>query len=301
MLKFLVALLVFFLSFLPSTSKTEKKIESLKEYVNGTQNREIARNLNDFFVTEKIDDFKKLSTSAAASYLVDERSGLVLYEKNSNQKLPPASLAKLMTAIVVVSEANLSEIVTVKKQKTQPLDSTMWLVTGDKLSVEDLLHGLLINSGSDAALNLAEHVSGDSENFVALMNEKAKNLGLTETQFTNPVGWDEPGNFSTAKDLTNLSRIALKNQKIKEIVNKKSYNARALNGRLYPLYNTNILISQPGFYGVKTGTTYDAGQCLTFIYDNDKTTMVGTVLNSKERFIETESLIRWAKGNYIFN
>jgi serine-type D-Ala-D-Ala carboxypeptidase (penicillin-binding protein 5/6) len=205
-----------------------------------------------------------------------------------------------MTALVVISETEINEVVEISPQNVRLDDSTMGLINGDKLSVGDLLHGLLINSGSDAALNLATHVAGSELEFVELMNQKAKILGLENTNFSNPVGWDDQNNYSTAKDLTNLARIALTNKEIKSIVGKKNYIVQSENGNTYYLNNTNQLLRNPQYLGIKTGTTFRAGECLVTYYEEGDKKIIGTILNSTGRFNETTKIIKWTKDSFVW-
>jgi D-alanyl-D-alanine carboxypeptidase len=253
----------------------------------------------DFQTVEQVKDFKDIAVQARAAYFIDLHSGQVLVEKDSEERLPMASITKLMTALIVIEKTDLNEIVTVPSNETRFGDSTMGLVRSDRLTVYNLLQGLLINSGSDAVLTMAMYTAGTEANFVSLMNERATMLGLSNTQFTNPVGWDEVGHYSTAHDLAILTTVALKNPTIKEIVAKKSALVVSATGRRYLLTNTNLLLSNK-FLGAKTGTTYAAGECLASYYvDRDKE-LVGVVLDSSARFRETSSLIDLVSQRFIF-
>ncbi len=281
--------LLVLMSLLPAFSEKEELERSFRDRINEKGQVEVETKVNP--LPEKVEEMGEIYLSSQAAYFIDFHSGKVLFEKNPSKKVPPASLTKLMVAIVASSRVNPEDIVTVKKQETRVSDATMGLVIGDKIKVEELLHGMLINSGSDATLNLVSHISENEESFTELMNKEASLLGLNNTHFTNPVGWDDAGNYSTAKDLTNLARIALKNENIKKIVNKESHAAKSENNRIYPLRNTNQLLSLPGYEGIKTGTTLRAGECLASYYiDNDKK-ILGIVLGGHSRFFETRKII----------
>jgi D-alanyl-D-alanine carboxypeptidase (penicillin-binding protein 5/6) len=251
-------------------------------------------------IPEKALNYQGISSSSSAALFVDVASGEILFEKNKDKRLPMASTTKLMTALVAVSETEPSDLVTVPAYKTLPLDTTMGVSTGDKLRVSELLHGLLIESGADAALALSNHIGGTEERFVAMMNERAAKLGLTDTQFTNSIGHDENGHYSTATDLVKLSRIVLSNPLIAEIVAKPTYTATSESGKKYYLSNTNILLGGNTFVGVKTGTTYAAGQCLISLYKEGEKEIIGVVLGSSDRFYETKGIIDWTKRNFTW-
>jgi serine-type D-Ala-D-Ala carboxypeptidase (penicillin-binding protein 5/6) len=249
----------------------------------------------DPIIPLKTDPLSQATNYSKAAYFIDMKSGEVLYAKNENAKLPMASTTKLMTAIVAIEHLNLNQTVTVKPLNTLPLDSVMGLAPGYKIKVSELLNGLLIESGADAAETLAVATSGTENKFVALMNEKAKLFGLTNTQFTNSVGHDDSGNYSTAKELSALARIALSNKTIADIVRKQTYVATTESGKTFYLSNTNLLLSDPNYKGVKTGTTTDAGQCLITLYDDGTRQILGVVLDSPDRFGETSSVVDWTK------
>lgn len=296
MSNFFIAFLLFAVALLPTNSKSNLWEEKLRERLDNKSI--VSEEILIDPIPEEIEAFREASVNARAAYFIDIKSGKILFDKNSDTKLPIASIAKLMTAVVVIGENELDEIVTIKPQITQLSDSTMGLVINDRLTIDELLHGLLINSGSDAAMNLAVKTSGSEKDFVSLMNKKARIFGLENTNFTNPVGWDETNNFSTAKDVSNLARVALTSDTISEITSKRFHVAKSLNGRQYFLNNTNQLLSQVGYTGIKTGTTYRAGECLvTYYMDNDKE-VIGVILNSPARYNETGYIINWLRGNF---
>ena len=243
----------------------------------------------------KSDSLAERTSYSKAAYFIDLSSGEVLFAKNENEKLPMASTTKLMTALIALEKLKSDQIITVPTLHTLPLDSVMGLTAGDKVSVSELMHGLLIESGADAAETLAIATSGSENQFVALMNEKASMFNLTNTQFTNVVGHDATGHYSTAKDLSKLARIAMSNKQIAEIVGERSYVASSEAGKKYYLTNTNLLIGTPGYIGVKTGTTYQAGECLISLYDDGERKILGVVITSPDRFGETQDIIEWTK------
>ena len=234
------------------------------------------------------------TASAGAVYSIDLDSDETLTSKNTDKQLQIASLTKLMTAYIILKEEkDLDRVVPVTSLNPQVGDSTMGLVIGDKMTIRGLLDGLLIPSGSDAAETLAIANGGSVAAFVAKMNTTAKDLNLTNTHFANPVGWDDTANYSTAKDLTELTRILLRNETFTEIVQTKTKTVTTVGGRALPLATTNQLLYNSGFSGVKTGYTFGAGECLISLYKDGKTEILTTVIGSGARFSETESIKGW--------
>jgi len=232
--------------------------------------------------------------SARAVYSIDMASNEPLEEKNIDVRLQIASLTKLMTAYVILKEEkDLSRTFEVTKLTLQDGDSTMGLAIGDEMTIEGLLKGTLIKSGSDAATTLAIGNSGDVSTFVAKMNQAAVDLNLKNTHFANPVGWDDPNNYSSARDLTELVRILLRNKTFAEITSTRDTNVQTVAGRNLHLATTNQLLGNSGYMGVKTGYTYGALECLVSLYKDGKTEILTTVIGSGARFYETESIKGW--------
>ena len=239
------------------------------------------------------------SATAKASYSVDLISNEVLTSKDADERLQVASLTKLMTAYVILkNEPDLNKEFVVPVLAGQVGDSVMGLTTGDRLTVRDLLAGLLMNSGSDAAQTLAANDAGSVTAFVAKMNEAATSLGFTNTHFANPVGWDDAANYSSAKDLTELARILIRNQTFAEIVSTKTKTITTTAGRVIQLATTNQLLYNPGYIGIKTGNTNEAGECLISLYKDGKTEMLTTVIGSSNRFAETDSIKGWILDHF---
>jgi len=228
------------------------------------------------------------TVSATAAYVIDSQTGTVLYEKNPDQQLPMASLTKIMTALVVLGNFSLDEVLTVPDVCANLPPSKIGLAAGQTLTVEDLLYGMLVVSGSDAACALSHHFNGD---FLALMNQKAEELDLKQTHFENEVGFDgENGNhLSTARDLVKLSQIALQNGVFRKIVGTKEVT---LGGFL--LTSTNeLLFTLPGTTGIKTGHTEEAKGCLALSYERNGHEIIGAILGSDDRFREMQDILNW--------
>ena len=199
-----------------------------------------------------------LDVSAKSAILLDAFSGEALYEKNADARLPMASTTKIMTAIVVLENTSPDDVVTVKKESTLVEGSSMYLREGERLKVLDLLYGLLMLSGNDAALALADFTGGDVESFVRQMNIKAGELGMHGTSYENPNGLDGEKHYTTARDMAALTHCAMENSVFREIVGTKSCT-RA--GRFMTNHN-KLLWRYDGAEGVKTGYTRRSGRCL---------------------------------------
>ncbi|MCX7749697.1 MAG: D-alanyl-D-alanine carboxypeptidase [Clostridia bacterium] len=216
------------------------------------------------------------STSAI---VMDMESGRILFEKNGNSKKNIASTTKIMTAIVAIENGNLEDTVVISKRAASVWGSTIKLKEGEELTLKELLYGLMLKSGNDAAIAIAEHIGGSVEGFVERMNQKAKDLGAVNTSFKSPHGLDMEGHFSTAHDLAVITQYALKNTTFSKIVGTTSFS---ITGR--SLQNTNEMLSiYPGADGVKTGYTGGAGRCLVASATRDKWRIISVVLGCPTR------------------
>lgn len=227
-----------------------------------------------------------LDISAQSAILVEATTGKVLYSKNSDEERGMASTTKIMTAIIVLESADSDEIVTVKESCTGIEGSSMYLQPGEKLSVSDLLFGLMLKSGNDCAAALAEHIAGSEQEFVSLMNEKAKTLGLHHTRFINPSGLPDDEHFSTAHDMARLAAYAMQNEQFRRIVSTKSCKI----GTRY-LTNHNRLLSQAeGCDGIKTGFTKSSGRCLVTSAVRDGIRLIAVTLNAPNDWNDHQAL-----------
>ena len=268
-------------------------------------------------------DEEELTIDSPAVVLMDGSSGKILFEKNSNEKMYPASLTKILTAIVVLENCdNLNETATVSNNAVMSLSYgyvTANLQIGEELTVDQLLHVLLIGSANDAAIVLAEHISGSVEDFAVLMNEKAKEIGCTNSNFLNPNGEHDVGHYSTANDLALIARYAMQNETFREIVKQTSYKLPATNeypndDRLFTTTNELLIVNnndrQDNYYykyaiGIKTGFTTPAGNCLAAAANKDGleciTVILGATSNSQgfsNRYLETIKMFKYAYNNY---
>jgi len=230
----------------------------------------------------------------AHSILLKElRSGRVLYEHESEKRLSPASLTKIMSALVILEKGHLADQATVSKNAARAPKTHLRLKAGEVFLLEDLLKAMLIVSANDACLAAVEHVGGDEDQFVMLMNAKAAALGLTDTHFSNGCGFDGPDHYSTAEDLAKLSEVALQNAVFRELVREEREIITPISGhRAYVLHNTNRLLGRiPGVEGVKTGFTSKAGRCLIAKVSQNGSDLLLVILNSNRRWNTAKSLI----------
>jgi serine-type D-Ala-D-Ala carboxypeptidase (penicillin-binding protein 5/6) len=232
----------------------------------------------------------------AHSILLKElKSGRVLYEHASEKRLSPASLTKIMSALVILENGNLADQATVSKNAARAPKTHLRLKAGEVFRLEDLLKAMLIVSANDACLAAVEHVGGDEAQFVMLMNAKAAALGLTDTHFSNGCGFDGPDHYSTAEDLATLSEVALQNAVFRGLVREEREIITPVIGhRAYVLHTTNRLLGHiPGVEGVKTGFTSKAGRCLIAKVSQNGSDLLLVILNSNRRWNTAKSLISY--------
>lgn len=244
---------------------------------------------------------EELKLNSKIGLIFDRNSKTILYEKNGLKQVPMASTTKIMTAIVVLENANLDDIVTISKKAAGTGGSRLGLKTNDKITVHDLLYGLMLKSGNDAAVALAEHVGGGIDGFAELMNKKASEMGLVNSHFVTPHGLDQEKHYTTAYELACMADYALNIPKFREIVGSKKYNI-TINARSSLIGNTNELLGNLyGVYGVKTGFTNGAGRCLVTACKRDDIDIITVVLSAntkKERTLDSVKLIEYTNKNY---
>ncbi len=232
----------------------------------------------------------------AHSILLKElNSGRVLYEHEPGKRLSPASLTKIMSALVILEQGRLDDFVTVSPTAARAHKTHLRLKAGQVFRLDDLLKGMLIMSANDACLAAVEHVGGDESQFVELMNEKASSLGLADTHFSNACGFDDSDHYSTAEDLAKLSVIALEQPTFRDLVKEERAMIMPVNGtHAYVLHNTNRLLGRvPGVEGVKTGFTSRAGRCLIAKVSQNGSDLLLVILNSSRRWNTAMSLINY--------
>lgn len=250
-----------------------------------------------------------------AVILIENQTGKTLYEKNSEQKMYPASTTKILTAILSIEKGNLNDKVTVSKTaiaQMKPGYTSAYLSEGEIISVEDLLKVLLINSANDASNVLAEYISGSIDSFVTLMNEKSKELGCTNTHFVTTNGLHDDNHYTTAKDLAIIARYCMQNETFRKIVSMKKCVIPATNKSEERIYkNTNDLINPTsGYYypsciGIKTGFTSEAKNCLISACSKNGLQVIAVVLGASitenhksARYVDSKNLYDYTYSNY---
>jgi serine-type D-Ala-D-Ala carboxypeptidase (penicillin-binding protein 5/6) len=248
------------------------------------------------------DGIKAPPLSAQGIVIQDLTSHAVIFERQADRHMLPASTTKIMTALVAIDQwQNLSTVLTVKNED-RAIGQTIDLIQGEQLTVESLLKGILIHSGNDAALALADNYPGGYSAFVSAMNAKAKSLHLENTTYKNPSGIEQYGHVTTPRDLAILAGVAMSNPLIAEIVNTKFTVIKDITGEIaHPLETTNELLGAvDGLRGLKTGWTENAGECLVSYVERDGHPVVIVILGSLDRFGETSKLVDWVYGHHTW-
>ncbi len=251
----------------------------------------------------KIGNDNDINIDAKSAIAFDAETDFVLYEKKSKEKMPIASLTKIMTALVALENNKLDDVVTISESAFNAGERKEGLAKGEKIKLGDLFKIMLVSSNNIAASALAEHASGNVKDFVGLMNKKAEELGLKDTVFYNPTGLDqESKNISTAYDIAQLVDYSLDKPLIWEYSKIQNATLNSLDGKIkHRIKNTNLLVGKlENVIGGKTGFTDEAGECLALITENPqkKSRVITVVLNANNRFLQTEKLINWVFGNY---
>ncbi len=232
-----------------------------------------------FLIFSKI-EASAFSVSAECACVIDANTGRVIYDKNMNKTHTMASTTKIMTALVALENSPLDKTVTVSGNAAGTEGTSLYLKKGQKVTMEDLLYGLMLQSGNDAAIAIAEGVSGSVASFADLMNEKAKSIGAVNSSFKNPNGLDEEGHATTAYDLALITCEALKNEKFSEIVSTKSKTI--LDGTKTVSNHNKMLKLYEGCTGVKTGFTKKSGRCLVTSAERNGIKLVAVTLNAPD-------------------
>ncbi|MFC4767297.1 D-alanyl-D-alanine carboxypeptidase family protein [Effusibacillus consociatus] len=241
----------------------------------------------------------KPSVEAEGALLMDMKSGQILYEKNPHERFYPASITKVLTAIIALENSRLDEQVVTSKLAREQEGNRVYLAEGESQTMENLLYGLMLNSGNDAAIAIAEHISGSVESFAELMNQKAKELGAKNSHFVNPNGLHDPNHYTTPYDMTLISRYAMQNPKFREIVKTET---RPWHGKEWEsvLYNINpMLYNYEGVNGVKTGYTDQARQTIVVSAIRGDRELIGTLMKMETKM--TVRLDSTALLDYGFN
>ena len=244
-----------------------------------------------------------LNLNSKSCIVLDRQSKNIIYGKNEKNKVKMASTTKIMTAIIVIENGNLDKTIEISKKAASTGGSRLGLKTGDKITINNLLYGLMLCSGNDAAVALAESIAGSVSDFAILMNNKAKELGLKNTHFETPHGLDSDNHYTTAYELALLTDYALKNSTFSKIVGTKNYTIN-INGYPKNLTNTNELLGNlNGIYGVKTGFTNGANRCLVTACKRGDMDIICVVLGADTKKFRTQDsikLIEYTFNNYTY-
>ena len=241
------------------------------------------------------------STLSANQYiLMDETTGRIIKGKNYHTPMLIASITKIMTCLLAIESEKLEDIVIVDDIINESYGSGIYIEVGEKIILKDLLYGLMLRSGNDAALVIAKYIGGDTESFVNMMNNKAKEIGMTNTIFSNPSGLDnmDSGNYSTAYDMALLTRYAMKYEVYREIVGTKSYTCKT-NKKTYIWKNKNKLLNENYITGGKTGYTEKAKRTLVSTGSNNNMNFIVVTIKDSDDWNTHRELYNYAFSNYI--
>ena len=248
-----------------------------------------------------------LAKNATSAILIEASSGEILFEKNAHEKLAPASMTKMMSMLLImenIEKGNLKwdEMISVSSNASSMGGSQIFLETGEKMSVEDLLKGIAVGSANDATVALAERIATTEDNFVSMMNDKTKELGLKNTNFKNATGLDSENHYSSAYDMAMIAKELVKHEKILEFSSIYEDYLRKNTDNSFWLVNTNRLVRfYQGLDGLKTGYTQDAGYCLTATAKKDNMRLISVVMkepDSNTRNNETTTMLDYGFNSY---
>jgi len=233
--------------------------------------------------------------AVASAYLVKIQQETV-WAKARTKRLPPASLTKIMTALLVLEEYRPQEVVPIGQAAAAETGTRLGLRAGDRMAVRDLLAATLLHSANDACHALADWRAGDEARFVKLMNRRARELELTDTHFANACGLDAPGHYSSVRDLAVLTEVALRNRVFAKLVaSPEAVVSTADNGHRFTLENRNALVGRfPGVQGVKSGYTRNAGKCLVAVAERDGIRVLVVLLNAPDRWWHAHAILEQA-------
>ncbi|HLQ97828.1 MAG TPA: D-alanyl-D-alanine carboxypeptidase family protein [Candidatus Dormibacteraeota bacterium] len=239
-----------------------------------------------------------LYLSANNAVLIDQTTGEILYEKDAHEQQPIASITKIMTAIIAIESGKMDEKAKASRRAIYTEGSSIYLEQGEKMLLEDLVYGLMLRSGNDAAVAIGEHVAGSVEGFVYLMNEKASWLGMTNTHFENPHGLDSDNHYSTAYDMALLMKYAMENPKFEKITGATFHQAQT---RSYGWGNKNKLLTSlyENCIGGKTGFTKKSGRTLTTVANKDDFHLIAVTLNAPNDWQDHIQMYEWGFNHLL--
>ena len=259
------------------------------------------------FITYKVDASNTLAPHAKSAIIMEESTGSVIYEYEADKKLPPASMTKMMSLVLIMEAIDndvikLDDKVTISSNASGMGGSQILLETGEQMTVDDLLKGITVSSGNDAVVALAERIGGTEENFVKMMNDKAKKLGLKNTNFKNCHGLDDKEHYSSARDMAIIAKELVKHNKILEYSSiYETYLRKGTDKQIW-LVNTNKLVRfKKGVDGLKTGYTENSGYCLTATMKEDGMRVIAVVMGEPDSGVrndEVSGMLDYAFAQY---
>ncbi len=266
--------------------------------------------LNVYKCEEIKEEKEAISLNSESGIIMEASTGKILFEKNSDKEMAPASMTKIMTLLLIMEEIDKGNLkyddeVTISKNAASMGGSQIYLEENSKSTVKELVTSIGIGSANDSSVAMAEKIGGSVENFVSMMNERAKELGCTHTHFVNPHGLDEEGHYSSSKDMAIIASELIKHEKILEITGTYETTITHQNGKSIWLVNTNSLIRfYSGLDGLKTGFTNKAGYCLTGTMKRNDMRLITVVMNAKEkedRNTDTINMMEYAFSRFYNN
>lgn len=240
---------------------------------------------------------ENLGLSAESCILMDSNTGRILYEKNSHNKMPMASITKIMTALIALEEGSLKDIITINAQSAGVEGSSIYLRENEEVTLEDLLYGLMLRSGNDSAVAIALHIGDTVEGFVELMNKKAKKIGALNTNFVNPNGLHNDDHYSTAYDMALITREAFLYNEFEKIVGTKTYVSSRNENNYYQNKNETLWRYEGGD-GVKTGYTTKSGRCLVSSAKRSEMRLISVVIRANDWFNDNYKLLNYGFDNF---
>ena len=236
-------------------------------------------------------------SSARSAVIIDAKSGAVLFEKNKDTRLPMASTTKIITALTVLESANVNDVITVSERAAAVEGSSIYLTAGEKISVRDLLYGLMLESGNDAAVCLAEGCFGSVDECVTKMNELCHREGLIDTHIQNPSGLDSESHYTTAYELARITALSMKNELFRSIVSTKNYATAGEKPRYFSNHN-RLLKTFDGVIGVKTGYTSKSGRCLVTAFEKEGECYIAVTLHDPDDWNDHREMLTYAFSEY---
>ena len=252
-----------------------------------------------FFIPFTVYALEPSEISARSAVLIDRTTGDILFSKNENRRMKPASTTKILTGIIALERCDENAVVTVSENAASAEGSSMYLKRGDKMKMGDLIYGLMLNSGNDAAVAISEYISGSEEKFATLMNQKAKEIGAKNSNFVTPDGLDDENHYTTAYDLAVIASYAMSNERFRETVSTVGKVAETLDGVKKYMHNHNKLLKlYDGCNGIKTGFTKASGRTLVSSAEKDGMELIAVTLNAPDDWNDHRKMLDFGFENH---